>query len=74
LKRKRHPLDFPGSQAAMWLDLFGREFSVIDIVSEARGGQVTIRTPNSDWAYRCGVGEFRAIGPVARALLKTRPC
>jgi hypothetical protein len=72
MKRKRkHPLDFPGSQAALWR---GRLAEVLELDSHAAWPPVAFRfIEGKSQARWWGHPEsMTPIGPVARALLKVR--
>jgi hypothetical protein len=83
---ERHRLDFPGSQAAISLtrviDRSGRSLGddweeLVDLVELAdttdTGERVAILINESGRMFAKRIGQVRAIGPVARAMMKVLP-
>jgi hypothetical protein len=73
-KGKRHPLDFVGSQAAMW----GLNERVFNVMSEPEYDATVDRHVVYGWPAdnpywdRASVASLRPVGPVARELLRGR--
>lgn len=72
---RKHPLDFPGSQAA-WMGTIGGD--IVEVLSQPADGEilrelVAIRGGDCDPWPRTQKDNLFPIGPVARELLETKP-
>jgi hypothetical protein len=69
--KRKHPLDFPGSQAAM---VGQRVVEVHEVYGGLFGLQLCVTSVNRDWPgiIACSRSMLDPIGPVARALLRVR--
>lgn len=74
-KGRRHPLDFPGSQAVLITDSNGNKYwpigLVVELVSGAAEDGSIVVWHTGGWVGVASHG-YKAIGPVARELLKVR--